>query len=94
MIASRRLVTPSAPLTTSLMVVTVNVASAWFQSACVLSLVTTEVSIDPVVTSSCQSAYSSALPVRFVLAATSAPVRSANVFIASCPSTPWPKLQP
>ena len=69
----------------SFAVVTVKVASAWSQPACVLSLITTEVSIDPVVASSCQSAYSATWPVRSVLAATSAPVNVASVWMASLP---------
>ena len=92
--ASRRLVTPSPALITSLTVVTVKVANAWSHCACVASPTTIEASIVPVDASSTQSPYSVMLPVRSVLAATSAPVRAANVFMASWPSAPRPKLQP
>ena len=78
----------SEPAPALFVLVTVKVASAWSQAASVLALITTEVSISPVAASSCQFAYSATLPVRSVLAATSAPVRLASVFMASSPSAP------
>ena len=55
MIASRKLVTPSPALITSLVVVTVKVARALSHVDCVASPMTTELSTMPVDTSSCQS---------------------------------------
>ena len=76
----------SDPAPASLVLVTVKVANTPSQASWVASPMATDVSMNPVATSNFQLAYSLTCPVRSVLAAISAPVSSARVWIAEKPA--------